>query len=388
LGATFIVLFDLTRRLTNGLYGVISIAILSTSFVMYYGYEARPYALYLLMSTIALRLWLIERPGSKFGNIAFGIVFFLGCAFHYYFALCIIPFGLMAMRERRFLHPQIVAGGAGIVLSLAAQYPVIAGARAKLLSGQIGALSVPTLGQLQEVYLDFFPMAVMPIVVVLVAIAFFGRSRKSEVEPMTSAERVGWLFLIIPFFGYCAGYFVTHKFSASYVIGAVPGVIVAFTSAFWRYCRDLKGVTVAAASILCGLGLALQFRMVLHPERVLRGEQNRLRQILALEEPLQREGIRHMVFGGPLGSMPYLEVWHYSKHRDLYAYVAGEGIPNWSILKYTDLRFQLLSTLVADHSNTAVIDADPYTVQTLMRAGIEFRVRFTEPFYVLYLQSQ
>src|SRR6202035_567235 len=57
LGAGLLVTFDIARRLTDGLYGLIAMSFLATSFVTYYGHEARSYALYFMLAAIALWLW-------------------------------------------------------------------------------------------------------------------------------------------------------------------------------------------------------------------------------------------------------------------------------------------------------------------------------------------
>ena len=54
LGAGLLVTFDIARRLTDGLYGLIAMSFLTTSFVTYYGYEARPYALYFMLAAIGV----------------------------------------------------------------------------------------------------------------------------------------------------------------------------------------------------------------------------------------------------------------------------------------------------------------------------------------------
>ena len=52
LGAGMLVVFDLVRRLTDGLYGLVAMSLLSVSLVTYYGYEARPYGIYFLLAAL------------------------------------------------------------------------------------------------------------------------------------------------------------------------------------------------------------------------------------------------------------------------------------------------------------------------------------------------
>jgi len=64
-GFGLLVTFDIARRLTDGLYGLIAMALLTTSFVPYYGYEARPYALYFMLAAVALWLWIFTKDESR-----------------------------------------------------------------------------------------------------------------------------------------------------------------------------------------------------------------------------------------------------------------------------------------------------------------------------------
>lgn len=101
-----LVTFDIARRLTDGLYGLIAMSFLTTSFVTYYGYEARSYALYFMLAAVALWLWAFTKDESKIAAAAFGAVFFIGVPLHYYFFLCLAPFGILALAQRRIFHPK------------------------------------------------------------------------------------------------------------------------------------------------------------------------------------------------------------------------------------------------------------------------------------------
>ena len=91
---------------------MIATSFLTTSFVIYYGYEARPYAIYFLFGAIVLWVWMFTKAESKMAAAAFGVLFLIGEAVHYYFLLCLIPFGLLALAERRILNPKVIGGAA------------------------------------------------------------------------------------------------------------------------------------------------------------------------------------------------------------------------------------------------------------------------------------
>src|SRR5450759_2567020 len=125
-GAGMLVTFDIARRLTDGLYGLIAMSLLTTSFVTYYGYEARPYAIYFMLAAMGLWLWVATKDENKAAAIAFGALVFVGVSVHYYFVLCVVPFGIMALAEKRIFHPKAVAAAVGVSLSLAVSYVQIA----------------------------------------------------------------------------------------------------------------------------------------------------------------------------------------------------------------------------------------------------------------------
>lgn len=82
LGAGLLVTFDIVRRITDGLHGLVAMSFLTTSFVTYYGYEARPYALCFMLAAMALWLWVVTKDDSRTAGAAFGVLFLMGVAVH------------------------------------------------------------------------------------------------------------------------------------------------------------------------------------------------------------------------------------------------------------------------------------------------------------------
>ena len=169
LGAGLLVTFDIVRRLTDGLYGLIAMSFLTTSFVTYYGYEARPYAIYFMLAAIGLWLWIFTEDDSKAAAIAFGAVFLFGVAIHYYFLLCLAPFGILVLAQRRIFSLKVVAAVAGVTGALAVLYQQIASSRA--LVREVGSWTLPTLSSLQTVYQEFFPVAIVPLALLALGVA-------------------------------------------------------------------------------------------------------------------------------------------------------------------------------------------------------------------------
>jgi hypothetical protein len=73
--------FDCARRFTDGLHGLIALASLTCSFLPYYGYEARSYAIYFMLASLWLWLWACG-PNDKWSAMTFGVVLFLAVTIH------------------------------------------------------------------------------------------------------------------------------------------------------------------------------------------------------------------------------------------------------------------------------------------------------------------
>ena len=372
LGAGLLVTFDTARRLTDGLYGLIAMSFLATRCVTYYGYEARSYALYFMLAAIALWLWVSTKAESKIAAAAFGVVFLIGLAIHYYFLLCLVPFGITVLTERRIFHPKVIAATAGVSLSLVALYPNIASARsfANSLSPVFWQASMT--GVLRAC-LDFLPNAILPLVVIAIAVVTFGRSREHAVPSMSAGERVSWLFLVVPLVAYLLGRLVTHQFHNRYIIGAGPGMVVAATCLMWRHCRESRPLSLALLLAFGGSAVTQQLLTLRNLDHIKADSgdyQERTRQTLALDDTLLREGKQHIVFNW---DVQYLEAWYYSKHRVHYECITSED--RWAIENYVPLHFVSVEMIVANASQTAVIFPSPTLAEALARAGLHLRVR-------------
>lgn len=386
LGVALLVTFDIARRLTDGLYGLIAMSFVTSSFVIYYGYEARPYAIYFMLAAIALWLWIFTQEESKAAAVAFGAVFLIGVAVHYYFLLCLVPFAILALLERRIFHPKVIAGAVGILCSLVMLYPQIA------MSGHSvsvsGSWAPPSLRKLQEVYLEFFPLAMLPLVLFVIGVIVFGRPRERVVAPMSSAERVSWLFLAIPPAAYILALLVTNYFYNRFIIGTVPGIVVAATCLSWRYFREALYSSLALLVLFCGTGIYKQLSTLRHIDLIpsFGQYQQQTRQMLALEDTLQRDGKRRFVVSS---NLLFLEAWYYSKRPDLYWYLLPPGSPARNLSNLASLKFLSTEEIVANAEQTALIDPSSGLIKELEEKGVHLKMRVAlpeTPQYVFYLE--
>jgi hypothetical protein len=382
LGAGMLVTFDIARRMTDGLYGLIAVSFLSTSLVTYYGYEARPYALYFMLAAMALWLWVVTDDESKTAAAAFGVLFLIGVAIHYYFVFCLLPFGILALAERRIFLPKLIAASAGVMCALAVLYPQIAGSRTAARVSALGAWALPSVTKLEGVYVEFFPAAIIPLVVIAVGAVVFGRPRERVVTSMSPGERVSWLFLAIPLVAFILARLATNFFYNRHVIGAVPGIVVAVTCLCWRYWRESRQLSLALLVVFGGFGISEQLRTLRNIDHIqaFGDHQERTREMLALEDTLQQEGKRYIAISS---NLLVLEAWYYSKRRDQYGYFTSH--PEWS-MRYVPVKFLSIEEIVAHARQTALIDPEPALAEALVRAGLHLRVRFAGRRYVVYLE--
>src|SRR5204863_8562399 len=103
-----------------------------TSFVPYYGFEARPYGICFMLAAAVLWVWIFTGCESRAGALAFGALFFVGLMTHYYFVFCMAPFCVLALAERRIFHLKLLSAGTGVAIALLILYPQIVTSRASV----------------------------------------------------------------------------------------------------------------------------------------------------------------------------------------------------------------------------------------------------------------
>jgi mannosyltransferase len=384
LGAGMMVTFDIARRLTDGLYGLIAMSLATTSLLVYYGSEARPYSLCYLIVAIALWLWVFTKDESKGAAAAFGCIFLIGVALHYYVVLYLLPFGISALSRRRFFHPKLIAAALGAMCSLLTFYSQIERSRAGLRAGSIPSWAPPSIAKLQGVYWEFFSNAVLPLVLLVIGVVVFGKARKHLMPPMGFGEHLGWLFLTVPLAGFVLAEVATNYFHNRYFIGAIPALAVAATCLLWRHWLESNRVSLALLVAFAGFGLFQQVRVLRSIDHIpaFGDHQERTRQMLTLQDTLRQDGKRIFAFT----SMMFLEPWYYSKHPEEYAFVRFHP---GSLKHYDSIRFLSVDEVVANARQIALVDPEPDLVEALRLSGLHLTIRhldYTSPQYIFYLE--
>ena len=319
--AGLLITFDCARRLTDGLHGLIALSVLTCSFLLFQGYDARPYAIYFMRAALALWVWTYTRDGSVLSAMSFGAVLFLGVTFHYYFVLCLVPYALWEIIRWKPWQPpslKLIAGVVGVVLPVAFLSRLIL-----RFAGQFSPdyYAPPSLGALRATFSNFFPFGMFLLAMIAIWIILTGTSDNSiALEPMPSGESVGWLFLCIPLAGFILAELKTNAYVDRYFIGALPGVAVAFSCCLWRHFHRASLVSLGIFLFLATSGMVNQAWVAWHPDSVNYPEQTATRQFLKLEDTLRSDGKRFFLFPN---SIIYLQAEYYCKPPDEYVMLAA-----------------------------------------------------------------
>jgi hypothetical protein len=391
-----LVIFDCGRRLINGLHGLIAMAVATCSFLPYYGYEARSYALYFMLSAVAFWAWTYNGERQNWATFLFGAAFFAGVCFHYYFAMCLVPYVLWeVLRWKPGNRPssELLAGIAGAIIPVVLLSPFILSFSRKFAGGYWNR---PSLLELRAIFSQIFPDGLFLLVLVVVWIVIAGWDNRQETTlPMQSMEAIGWLFLTIPLVAFMVAEWKTNAFYSRYFIGVLPGVAVSFAFMLWRHLRKATQVSMGVFVLLAGWGMAQQLTVVRHPDKV---EASGIRPFLQMESSLQMEGKRYFVFSGPL---LFLEAQHYANHPERCVLLLPSdfnrpqnGGPDpylhqrleVNLSRYYPMQFWTVDDLRLHQAESALIEPDETALRDLHDAGIHLDRRFSTPIQVDYVR--
>jgi hypothetical protein len=371
-----LVVFDCAKRLAGGATGLVAFCVLGCSFLTYYGYEGRPYALVVLFAAIALWLWLHTGENNRLAAVAFGVTVFLALMMHFQAVLLLVPFGLWVLsrwRPWRIPAPKLIAGATGMAAAFAVSFPQMRH------SSEWAAFSwcPPSLHALSTVFGEIFP----PGLLILAVFALLGCRFGTVGRSMKDAERLCWLFLTIPFAGYILAELVTHSFYNRYLITVLPGVAVAFACLASRYLT--KPALIALLLFMMAsmghrqIGAAENAETIEPPSAW--GQQNSTRQILAAEDALVADGRRVIITGFLLLD----EAEYYSKRPELYAMYALDD-PNPLYCKYFGSACLSLDSIKSRVKEAAAVNPTDKLLSDMAQGGFQATVKMISPKVVYF----
>jgi hypothetical protein len=370
--------YDCARRLTNRLHGLIAMALLTCTFLPYYGYEGRCYALFFLFASAVLWTWTGRRSA-----ILLGALFFFGTLIHYYLVLCLIPFAaeeLWQSRPWRWPSARLISGGIGACAGIAALYPQIVSS--KHAHGETW-WAAPKIRDIASVFTDIFPAGLLLLAVVTIWIVCFDRSKGVPVPPPSTAERTAWFFLAIPLVGFVLAVLVTHAYLHRYFIGMLPGVAVGFSCLVYRRFPNALLVPAGVLAILAGYGIVNQAIAVAHWDKINEygPSHERVRDLMAMEDQLWALGAHYLVFHDY--DLRYLEMRYYSKHPERYACWLKKKPP---VSKYYPMQMWDIEDVKRHSGEMMLISFGQPWIETLQKAGLHPRMWETNDFFFTYFE--
>jgi uncharacterized membrane protein len=392
-----LVIFDCTRRLTDGLHGLIAMSVATCSFLPYYGYEARSYAIYFMLAALSLWVWIYTGFSRRTSAILFGLVFFAGVCFHYYFIMCLAPYvvwELLGWKPGRRPFAKLIAGIVGSLIPVALLSPLILSFSRKF-SG--GYWNRPSFAELRAIFSQLFPdgLFLLALIMIWIVLVRADDDKDAVLPAIPPAEALGWLFLGIPLAAFVVAELKTNAFYSRYFIGVLPGVAVAFAVCLWRRFRTVALVSSGVCLLLATWGIWHQLNIVQHPDMV---EATGARQFLQVESSLQVEGKRYFVFSGPL---VFLEAQYYANHPDEcvlllpsdFGQSAKGGRDPYlhqrlelNLSQYYPLQSWTIDDLRRHAAESALIDPTEDALAAAEREGLHPKTRFSSPSQVVYLQ--
>jgi 4-amino-4-deoxy-L-arabinose transferase-like glycosyltransferase len=396
--AGLLVTFDCARRLTDNLHGLLAPALLTCSVLPYYGFEARPYALFFMFSACSLWLWLHTERQSKTAAVSFGLSICAAIATHYYALLNLVPYtAIMVLQGKQpWRSPKLIAGfiGAGATIVLFA--PLAASHR----QFSAGFWAAPTLealsGALSGVYSQIFSTLLFSVACAVIwvvsAAPYFG---SNSVSKFTESERLAWLFLLIPLGGFILARLVTNAFTPRYFIGVLPGIAVGFSSFTWRHLRAATLVSLGIVCIFMGNGVLKSLAHLHNPEEIAPigapMEIYRLRKMLHLESEIFNQQKRKLIVVMS-GDHLALEIFHYSAHPERYMFLPDItptsntiGVQNFS--RVYPIHLCSLEDVRQRASEIALIDPPEDTMNLLEQKGAHIESLVRNPLLpIVYLK--
>jgi Dolichyl-phosphate-mannose-protein mannosyltransferase len=393
-------IFDCARRLTDGLHGLIALSVATCSFLPYYGYEARSYAIYFMLAAIALWLWVDDRLSTRTQAMLFGACFLVGVCFHYYFVMCLAPYflwELLRWKPGQKPSAKLVGGIVGSIVPVLVLSPLILSFSRKFAGGYWNR---PSFLELRAIYSQLFPdgLFLLALIAIWIVLAKSSSAAKEETETlpaMQSAEAVGWLFLVIPLAAFFVAEWKTNAFYSRYFIGVLPGVAVAFAFLLWRHFRAIPQVSMGVFVLLAAWGVGQQLTVIRHPDKV---EATGIRQFLEVQSLLQVEGKQYFVFSGPL---LFLEAQQYSDHPERCVLLLPSDFSRQpkpgpdpylhqrlelNLSQYYPLQVWTLDDLRRNAFQSVLVEPDEQALRDVKRAGLQPRTRLATPLQIDYLQ--
>jgi len=384
MSAGLLVTFDCARRLTGGLFGLIALAALTCSFLPFYGYEARPYALLFLFSALILWLWLTTQAAGKGVAYAFGGLCLASAMVHVYAIFCLTPYAVYELLQRRRPSWKLIGGALGTGLGLALLTPQLLAGHRRVTHPSWWAR--PSAADLQQIFERFFPYGLFLFALVMLLATVIRFRVGWKMPPMPEGERIGWLFLLIPVAGYTLAATATQAFYERYFISALPGIAVALASLLHRHFAENPRVAAGILVLFTALGVSHHAPHVIHPEQlqVFGDQQGETRELIAREQTFLKDGRNHIAVH--VAHLAWLSAWYYSSHRERYVAIGEPDTVCRPLSQVEPTIHCWTGDELRQHARETAVVWSLDEVQRALGSGLQVTLREAYPLQVFYLQ--
>jgi Dolichyl-phosphate-mannose-protein mannosyltransferase len=380
------IVFRMVRRVTNGLSGLATMAILLVTSLPTWAYDGRPYGMLFFASTVALWFWTSEqdassRQWSRRTSLFFGLAMMLTVFAHYFGVLVILPFVIEEVRSRgplNFLSFRLFYGLVGLGVALIIQFPFIkAGLRIRQ-----AFPGVASLDSLQTTYVEIMMPFILALVCIVLLFALASPSAGTFVDGQSQPEKLGWFFLGIPIAGYILANLVTHVFHSRYFISLLSGFGLGIGCFLYRHWRDSPQAPLLILAITIPLFLHTTSNNLRYARTP--AVSKRIAQADFVDEllpQLRREGKLLVVVPT---AKSYVEARYYATEPQAIRVLLSPPYPESLVENPMAIRYILRSELRQHARESALIDPAPELLSQLQGQGFRIRWRMTTPIVVVY----
>jgi Dolichyl-phosphate-mannose-protein mannosyltransferase len=290
-------LFRFVSRRSTALYGLVAMLFPLTTGAYYYAFEARPYALVLGFSGLALVCWqsLTEGEGRALSLVGLALSLAAAISCHYYAILVLIPFicGETArMLSRRRCDIPVWVAMAASLTPLLIFLPLITRAR----SYSKAFWSQPGWGDIPGFFYFILMSTALPMTAILILSVLYTALFPTNIRPANDQSRFGLRgyeivaavgFLAIPFVAVALAMFVTGAFANRYALPAVLGLGILMPFAFHQLLGSREALTLL-------LILALAFGFVRRAGMTLEESAKQAKNLEGAVGMLQNEDTRNL----------------------------------------------------------------------------------------------
>jgi hypothetical protein len=296
---------------------------------------------------------------------------------------------------RKFFSFRLFCGAVGLALALAIHFPFI---RAASLHREVPFYGIPTSKTLQMAYVEMLilseydllvpwqpPPFILALVLLILLFAWASSGTAKFIDGQSSAERLGWFFLVVPIAGYILAKLVTHAFWPRYFIPFLAGMGVAIGCFLYRNHRDYPKASILILVVAVPLFLNASANRLRFARTPVTSHRADVSDFVDDMLPVFRQEGKLFVLTPTLRS--FVEARYYASDPQMIRVLLPPNYPLWFPTQNPiDIRYFSKDELRRHARETVLIDPEPELLSDLEKLGFQIHWRITEPQTIVYLK--